>query len=693
MQQSVSVEKPDEYRLAPQFQPSVVQSAVNRYKMVIQPLSFTEQRASYSWRAPGVGTVMSPNLFIEADFDIDIPGVYDYATAVGPIIGRQRTISLQNTAPNETFNVGPRPKMVFGAQDAFGGAIDNIQVTVNGASISNARLNTYKTSLDRCWLSDKLFDRRFGQCGGAPQAYDSKAVSGECYFRSMTAVDPNVGGDNTGAVGRVTQAGFHQTSVRMYNGNNPNAQGYAAVAVYLRSQDLPFCSTAANTPAVVAFTADSGLQKRTESMLGCVSAFRPSLLTGDKKTVTIRWPVNGEGGIFSPVCPTDKLSACCPYRNSAMALPHFNSVSIDILFTDLVQCLFRNLSTRLPGAGSADSYVRGNRTGGIRVRLRGSGDGEQKPRLLVEYLRLASYQQLPASANLQVFRCSVHNPTSKVAGAGQAVVVAATMRSGIPTVALPCVGVDRHTVERSAQLAADRTYTCEWDGIVSAQPPKYILFTMQKSSSVYAGVGTDLLNKDAIAAHINTWNYSDGDTAAMDQQSGIKAGLEQYYLSRNTDCSASIKTFELEIQSSIGAYVVAGDSEPFLRTRADLYRDHLRYMPEDYMSQQDWYKHNCCMMVGVDQYARGLCTSGEAFPITLRAKIKFESARQFITGEGACGVSACGEAVQQDPLLIVSQPVMVQIFPNSSLQVSPSAALLSSQNLSHSQAMEILARS
>ena len=99
------------------------------------------------------------------------------------------------------------------------------------------------------------------------------------------------------------------------------------------------------------------------------------------------------------------------------------------------------------------------------------------------------------------------------------------------------------------------------------------------------------------------------------------------------------------------------------------------------------------MLVGVDQYARGLCTSGEAFPITIRAKVVFESARQLISGEGACGVFSCGAAVQQDPLLTCSQPVMVQIFPNSSLQVSPSAALLSSQNLSHSQASEILARS
>jgi hypothetical protein len=97
------------------------------------------------------------------------------------------------------------------------------------------------------------------------------------------------------------------------------------------------------------------------------------------------------------------------------------------------------------------------------------------------------------------------------------------------------------------------------------------------------------------------------------------------------------------------------------------------------------------MMVGLDAYARGLATNGSAFPISYKATVVFESARQFISGEGACSISSRGAAVQRD--IIHGTPVMVQIFSNSSLQISPSASLLSSQNLSHSQAQEILARS
>ena len=97
------------------------------------------------------------------------------------------------------------------------------------------------------------------------------------------------------------------------------------------------------------------------------------------------------------------------------------------------------------------------------------------------------------------------------------------------------------------------------------------------------------------------------------------------------------------------------------------------------------------MMVGLDSYARGLATNGSAFPISYKATVVFESARQFVSGEGACSIGSRGAAIQRD--MIHGTPVMVQVFSNSSLQISPSASLLSSQNLSHSQAQEILARS
>ena len=686
MQQSVQVKQIDEYRIAPTFQPSVTASAVNRYKMVIRPLSFTPERASYSFRSPGTGTLMSPNVFIEADFKVWIPGKWDYASAVGPIVGPQLYMGNNAEAVDETFNVAPRPKICFGECDAMGSAIDNIQVTVNGTSISNARLRDYKYSLDRTWYETDLIQKRFGSAGGCPQMYDSKPVSGETYYRS-SAHDALVTHAGAGAIRASAAAG----------------QG--------TDHDVPLCSNAATTPAVVAFTGDSGIQRRTEALLGCQYKFLPvtdgmiaaaqgpgpfGATAGtqwDIRYVRVRWALNGEGGLFSPVCPQDKLSVCCPYRNSALAIPHMNSITIDILFTDLVETLFRNLSTRLPGADQVN-YLAGAQTGGVRVELLGGSGvaGEQSPRLLVEYLRMPSYKALPASVNLQVYRCSVHNPTTKVAAGVIANIADAVTRPGVGilTTALPCVGADRFFGERTAS-AGDKTLTCDWDGVVSAQPASYLFFTFEKSSKMYCGVGSAANSGDAITKPIQDWNYAAGAASALGDNRGVKAGLMNYFLSRNTKSCASIRTFELEIMSSLGCYTVAGDTKPFLRTRAELYRDHIRYCPEKYMDQETWYKHNCCFMVGIDQYARGLCTNGEAFPVSYKARIVFECARQFITGEGACAIGSVGPSVQRD--VIHGSPVMVMIFDNSSLQISPSASLLSSQNLSHSQSMSLLAAS
>lgn len=681
MQQSVQVLKQDEYRIAPTFQPSVTESCANRYKMVIRPLSFTKERASYSWRSPSVGCLMSPNAFIEMDFQVETPGKWDYSAAVGPIVGQQLFMPQHVEAADETFNIAPRPKLCFGSQDSVGGAIDNIQITVNGSSISNARLKDYKWCLDSMWYEPDLFQKRFGTAGGCPQMYDVRCVSGEGYFRS-SAYDAL----STHA-GQLEAAG---TFVRADRGGNIRAG-----------------SSAETTPAVCAFTGDSGLQRRTEGILGCVydrTAYEDNAQVDgverahqtDSFKVRVRWALNGAGGLFSPVCPQDKLSVSCPYRNSCLAIPHANSIAIDILFSDLIESVFKNLSTRMHGADQ-NRFLAGAKSGGIKVTLLGDGVGSSSPRLLVEYLRLQSYKTIPASVNLQVYRCSVHNATEKVPSAGVVTIAAgqdaaAVVRSGVTQLAnsLPCMGIDRFGGERTAAPNAV-TLTCRWDGIVAAQPCNYLLFCLQKSSKQYCGVGGLADNKDAITRPVVDWNYTRGNASGLGATSGIKAGLMNYFLSRNTMASCAIKTFELEVMSSLGAYTIAGDTAPFLRTRSELYRDHIRYAPEKYCDQQTWYKHKCCMMVGVDQYARGLATNGSAFPISYKATVVFECARQFITGEGACSIGARGPSVQRD--MIHGEPVMVQVFSNSSLQISPSASLLSSQNLSHSQSQEILARS
>jgi len=172
------------------------------------------------------------------------------------------------------------------------------------------------------------------------------------------------------------------------------------------------------------FTCDSGLATRIENLMACTERLPNPDGTDpgderDVRIVRIRWPVNG-CGIFSPVGATakDKLAVSCPYRRSAMALPHMNVISLDILFEDMEECIFRNLSSRLAGANN--DIVHSDSAGGIKVELLTTGNavGVKGPQLHVEYLRLGSWRGIPQSASLQCFRIAVHEPTSKTTGGG-----------------------------------------------------------------------------------------------------------------------------------------------------------------------------------------------------------------------------------------------------------------------------------
>ena len=125
MQQDVQVVKADEYRVGvPSFQAELVSSVVNRFKMEILPLSFSKDRWSFAWRSPGQSLILSPNLFIEFNIDVTIPGRWDQCSALGPIYGRALTRSTA-VAGTDTYNVGYRPKICFGEGDA----VDHLAAT------------------------------------------------------------------------------------------------------------------------------------------------------------------------------------------------------------------------------------------------------------------------------------------------------------------------------------------------------------------------------------------------------------------------------------------------------------------------------------------------------------------------------------------------------------------------------------
>lgn len=650
----VQVERPREYRVSPQWQPSVQESCVNRYRMVVEPLSFSTERASFSWRAPGSGTIMSPNVFLEVQFDVTTQGQQDLQTMLSPTWQCADT-DPQTADANQTRDARYADKVSFGSQDAFGNSITNYMLTINGASLTQSRMNLYKTTLDRTWFGESVFQRRFSCCGGAPDAYDATAVSGANVV------------DGIGA-GRAIQG----------------------------------------------FTADSGITKRIKNYLNCTTGVVNEGVAEDgrcRKRILVRWPVHGVG-VFSPIgaSSADVVGPTCPYRRSAYGLCHINVASLDILFKDMKECLFRNLSRTVALAGSDGNAAAGIPGDGTRGTNRAGGGVlvELVPstaKLNLEYLRLASFRGIPASINLSVYRIAVHTASKETHGnaAGQAIPAASTRGSinrDLPN-ALICIGDDatiaatvvpggkaKHASFYQPQL---KTLTAEWNGIVSAQVPAQLVFLLQKNSEVYI-LGSDAAGDrdDGDAKAVNDWAYTAGIPATA---RGTQAGLDNYFLCRNTDSSASIERISLEIQSSVGAYTFADDAFPYIKTRQQLFRDHLRYCVDGaYQGDFDkWSRHCCCLVLGADSFIRGLATPGSSFPISINAKVEFASRRQYVDGHAFASEGGGGGAqlaVLRD--CIQGTPVMLECFPSGSLSLTASSGILSSQNLGHSQAQDIV---
>ena len=178
---------------------------------------------------------------------------------------------------------------------------------------------------------------------------------------------------------------------------------------------------------------------------------------------------------------------------------------------------------------------------------------------------------------------------------------------------------------------------------------------------------------------------------AVDAADAARAGLQNYFLCRNTDACASIEQFSLEIQSSVGAYTYSDDSYPFLKTRQDLFRDHLRYCADDYLGGDfdSWSRHQCILLLGCDSFIRGLATDKSAFPVSINAKVAFASRRQYIDGH-ACADEDAPSKIGVFRDVVQGTPVMLQLYPGGSLALTASSGVLSSQNLGHAQAMDLI---
>ena len=641
--QRVVVFRPPEYTMGPQAQPEVSESCLNRYRMVVSPLSFDEQRASFQLRAPGLGVVCSSNLFIESTWEISCPGRYNMASAMSALVGNFDAKPIEDEGVDgnvaEAAAPGYAPKICFGGGDAVVGAANNIMLVVNGASLSNSRQRDYTNALDRVWFSDSVFQRRFSCAGGLPDQYNSVCISG------TTLANDKLSG----------------------------------------------------------FTADSGVEKRCENLLACTeSIINPSAETDyeahrrDVRKVRIRWPVRASG-VLSPVGPFDSQADSSPFKNTAIAIPHFNTVSLDCLWVGLKECIFRNLTS--PMHSGNDRIAEQDTRGGFQVKL----DTKSPPTLHAEYLRLGLWNQIPASISLSAYKIAIHDPKVwPVAGQGLGAlgtvgIAAALTRSSINRnlyPALPAVGTARTDGGgRCAAFSGERYLEAEWQ-VTSAQVASYLFFVMQKSSDVYVLGGAD--EEDSLGKVVDSWDYTIPDDGGLiaGKITTQNSGLHNYFLARNTNSCASIQQFSLEVMSSLGSYKFSTEKYPYIRGRHELFRDVLRHTCPNFLKGDinTWRKHCAIVILSSSDFIRGLTTQGASFPVQYSVKIRFASEREYITGSGAVsGIGGhTGMAVLRD--CIYGRPIMGEIFNAAELRLSPSSGIVSSMNIAHSTAMDLVSR-
>ena len=304
------IERPAEYSVQPQYRPSVVESHLNKYVLEVAPLSFDKDRCSFSYRSPGLGVIQ--NSTVELCFNVRVKSRLPITMMgqLGPQIKINQVVEATGgRTAAQGFHPDPaqsRPvastKIAFGSGDAMQKAIMSVNYVVNGAALSQNRQRDYMRSLQKCWFDPAIFQKRFSQCGGTPQKYDSVAVQGE------------VTGDEAGGA-----AEFDGTE---------------------------------STPLVSGFTGDSGVRDRLRNFNNAIIAapvntahdLTIAAATWDTRDILVRWRLNALG-LFNPLSRGDKVASSCCYKQSARALSNMNVVSISILWSDLFKALIRNFST------------------------------------------------------------------------------------------------------------------------------------------------------------------------------------------------------------------------------------------------------------------------------------------------------------------------------------------------------------
>ena len=622
-QQGYSIVRPIEYNTG-RFQPGLTESAVNIFRMSYEPTDFSESRASWQFRSPGLNSLMSSQVFIEFDLEIITPSkYYDFASALGANYALVQ-VNAAGGNQNDRSLGKASVTLAFGEGNPFKACQQSYQLVVNGASLQQTRMDEWSNSVEKLWLPPKVMQRRFGRCGGAWSNWDGVAVSGSAFAPASNA-------------------------------------------------------TFAASGCVAGFTQDSALAKRISGLYACTKQATAVTGTQTTRVVRVRCPVEG-CGIFNPLGRGDQCSNSCPLKSSSFVIPHMNVIGLNLLFKNMFKTIIKNLGGSMRAGGGNI-----NATGDSDVTVRFpvvAGASKPNAKLLVSYIRLPSWRSIPQTRTLASYRMAVHDATSKKPGAGL-VVIPAVCHDGAGTIteAIPVAGTDFVVAVGAtpcAQWNTTRYLESVWSGIQMSQIPSFVL---QKTTDLYTlATGT-----------VEAVDYDMTASAQVANNTQQTAGLNNQALYRNTAASAAIVGLKLQIQSSVGSYEFSPEY-PHLKGRSELFADTIKNSYLEYCDgcEYNWDRHSGIVFLQSSDFARGLSSEGASFPITIDATCRFENHRQYCDGTGYASLQSLGPAVLRD--VIAGRPLMLALYSRQSLAISPSAALVSSQNISHASAIEILSR-
>ena len=656
--------RPANLTIAPLFQSTVSEHPTNIFKMTVKSQAADDRRMSWVFRSPGNQLLLSPSATIQFQVIVTVPHQYCRALNIIPMDARQ---VLSQPGANAYASAGAAgsqtamgPAIALGEGNAVMGAVESLQYTVNGGSISHSNWHLFKRSLDSCYIPARVAQRCFSQAGGSCNRYDATGISSE-----LSAGLAGTGQDQAAYVnGRGISAGMTMDSglqMRLRNFSDNIIQ--KSVAEYRPTH---------NTTGAPAGTTAAGVD------------------------LCLRIQAPLDGGVFNQVWGESGLSRSSPYQKLALAIPNWNQGSVTILYKDLLKCVVRRLGRVFAPADGG--IAAGQAVANYKFKVK--YDASYRAQLHLTWLRLQAFRRWPEAISLMTYRTQTYiteAPTSNqggfVASSNNAIAAEAYTPDAPQLSLLQPSGPDPlANTFCSAMLVQqpDYKWDCEFQNLQFSQPPSYLFFCAQKQSECFRHSDQLATRSADLQAPVV---LSDGNQAvSADRCAAIVSYVSA--VAQNQDSNLAIVRFKMMIQSSVGSFEFSDDTVfPFLQDKRELFAIHKRNCCQSYLEDSgmsDWQNRCCCLLLSDTEYMQGLGTSsGTAFPIQVSASLTFQNRCTFVDGIKYSDFRSGGAILHRD--YIAARAVCVGIYDKQVLQVSSSSSVLSAQNFTQSTTAALLA--